>query len=98
MNKIKHLSLITATFLSIFIYSPTNITGSEEFPINLSDFERKVYSQNGEDGLLEKAFEVLGILTEGTFVEFGIETKNEYNARYFKEKFGWNGILIDPDH
>lgn len=97
MKKIASLYLTTAFAITTSICPSTKLMASD-FPINLSEFERKVTSQNGEDGLLEKVFEVLGTLNEGYFVEFGIESKEEFNARYLRDKFGWNGILIDPNH
>lgn len=98
MKKIALIYLTTAFALTTSVCHPTRLVASDAFPINLSDFERKVHSQNGEDGLLEKVFEVLGSLNDGYFVEFGIESKEEFNARYLRDKFGWNGILIDPNH
>lgn len=68
------------------------------FGINLTDFERRVNSQNGEDGILEKIFEVLGILNEGYYVEFGTESGGECNTRYFREVYGWKGLLMDGNY
>ena len=63
----------------------------EEFDINF--FEKKIYSQNGEDGILEFIFNSIGT-TNKFFVELGVGDGLECNSRYLLEK-GWNGIMID---
>ena len=42
--------------------------------------ERKVFSQNGEDGILEYLFGVIGT-TNKQYVEFGVEDGQERNTR-----------------
>ena len=69
-------------------------------------FERKIYSQNGEDGIIEAIFNKIGV-TNRFFVEFGVgpawsqndfldvkEHGLECNTRLLKEK-GWTGLLMD---
>lgn len=55
--------------------------------------ERKVYSQNGEDGVLESIFAAIG-LTNRFFVEFGCDDATECNTAYLLEQ-GWQGLLMD---
>jgi hypothetical protein len=62
--------------------------------IDLSDYEKKVYSQNGEDGVLEKIFSIIGT-TNKYYVEFGSSDGQECNTRYFKEYMKFNGLLMD---
>ena len=64
---------------------------------DLTRYERSVYSQNGEDGILHAIFARLG---EGTrfFVEFGVEDGAECNTRYLAERRGWSGLLMDGEH
>ena len=69
------------------------IESLEDTKINLSIFEKKVYSQNGEDGIIEKIFDIIGT-TNSTYVEFGVEDGKERNTRYLQEK-GWSGLLMD---
>jgi hypothetical protein len=64
--------------------------------IDLNKYQRRVYSQSGEDGILEKIFESLNI-NEGWFCEFGAgDGNNISNTRIFREK-GWSGVLIEGD-
>lgn len=67
----------------------------------LSAYRNKIYSQNGEEGVLEKIFEVIesgdstsAHLPEQWCVEFGAGRKND-NTRHFIEKQGWHGVLIE---
>lgn len=63
-------------------------------PKNLNFYERKVYSQNGEDGIIEEIFRRIGT-TNKFSVEFGVEDGKECNTRYLLEKKGWNGLRMD---
>ncbi|MBN1363965.1 MAG: FkbM family methyltransferase [Syntrophaceae bacterium] len=59
-------------------------------------FEKKIYSQNGEDGIIETIFDRIGT-TNKFFVEFGCGNGEECNTRYLKEHKGWKGIQMDSD-
>lgn len=62
--------------------------------VDLAQSEKKVYSQNGEDGVLEKIFKTIGV-TNKVYVEFGCDGGAESNTRYLREKRGWRGLLMD---
>lgn len=59
--------------------------------------ERKVFSQAGQDGIIEYLFEVIGT-TNKFFVEFGagdgLHLSNTANLRMNK---GWTGLLMDEE-
>lgn len=60
----------------------------------LEDYENRVYSQNGEDGVLSRIFSVIGD-TNRYFVEFGTGADgSERNTRLLQQK-GWTGLLMD---
>jgi len=61
---------------------------------NLADYEFKVFSQWGEDGIIQhlsKAIEV----KHKTFIEFGVESFMEANCRFLLMKDNWRGYVID---
>ncbi|MBI4728156.1 MAG: hypothetical protein HY775_01430 [Acidobacteria bacterium] len=59
----------------------------------INDHECRLYSQNGEDGILLYLFSKAGV-TDGTFVEFGIEAGVD-NSTNLAVNFGWRGLLMD---
>tara|TARA_R110002060_G_scaffold6048_7_gene9218 strand:- start:21 stop:842 length:822 start_codon:yes stop_codon:yes gene_type:complete len=64
--------------------------------MNLLDYKADIYSATGNDGIIEKIFEILKI-EEGLFVEFGAwDGIHGSNCRRLWEK-GWSGIFIEPD-
>lgn len=63
----------------------------------LCDYRSKVNSQSGEDGVIEKIFEVIGT-TNKWCVEFGASSGNKGNNtwRLIKEK-GWSAVLLEAE-
>ena len=61
---------------------------------DLESYESRTYSQNGEDGILARVFEVLGT-TNRFFVEFGVGTDGEQRNTRLLERRGWRGLLLD---
>lgn len=62
------------------------------FDINSN--EKKIYSQNGEDGIIEYIFSKVGT-TNKFSVEFGVGNGFECNTIYLLEKKGWKGLMMD---
>jgi hypothetical protein len=61
---------------------------------SLSDYEFKVFSQWGEDGIIQHLIGKLDIVNR-TFIEFGVEDFFESNCRYLLMKDYWQGFVID---
>lgn len=61
--------------------------------LNLESAERKVFSQNGEDGVIDAIFAAVGT-TNRYFVEFGAHDATECNTARLLE-VGWTGLLMD---
>ena len=51
------------------------------------------YSQNGEDGVLQRLLEIVGV-TNRFYVEFGVGSGDECNTRLLREN-GWSGVMMD---
>jgi hypothetical protein len=61
---------------------------------NLRDYEFKVFSQWGEDGIIQHLTRALEIKNK-TFIEFGVESFFEANCRFLMMKDNWSGFVID---
>jgi hypothetical protein len=62
----------------------------------LQDAEFKVFSQYGEDGILQYLVRETGIeREEQIFVEFGVQDYLESNTRFLLQGDHWRGLIID---
>lgn len=66
---------------------------------NPRDYEFKVYSQWGEDGIIDYLVANAAI-TSRSFIEFGVETYTEANTLFLLKHRHWRGLVIDgsPEH
>lgn len=62
----------------------------------LEQYNYKVFSQNGEDGIISEIFHRIGTDSK-VFVEFGVQNGMECNSHYLLFK-GWNGLWIEGDY
>lgn len=62
--------------------------------ISLRDYEFKVFSQWGEDGIIQRLIQAIDIKNR-TFIEFGVEDFFESNCRFLMMKDNWSGFVID---
>ncbi len=60
----------------------------------LADVEFQVFSQWGDDGIIQYLTSKLEIENK-VFVEFGVETYHESNTRFLLMKDNWSGLVID---
>ena len=74
----------------IFLLIPFYIFSS----IDLQPYEKKIFSQNGEDGITIKLLELIGY-TNKYFVEFGTADGFECNTKVLWQNFGFKGLLMD---
>jgi len=56
--------------------------------------ESRMFSQNGEDGVIKAIFDQIGT-TDKFYVEFGCEDGSQTNTRKLREYDGWTGLLMD---
>jgi hypothetical protein len=64
-------------------------------PNDLTPFELSVFSQNGEDGVLQEILRRVKT-AERYFVEIGAEP-GEANCIFLSDVLGWHGLFIDAD-
>jgi hypothetical protein len=78
-------------------YLQRNVFNNPQYldPKKLTRYEYQVYSQHGEDGIIEEIFKRIGI-TNKFFVEFGVEKGLECNTLFLLVQ-GWSGCWIDGE-
>ncbi len=62
----------------------------------LTPWELRAFSQNGEDGVLAEILARIGA-PERYFVEFGIEDGREGNSVFLADVAGWRGLFMEGD-
>lgn len=63
---------------------------------NLEEVEFKVFSEWGEDGIIQYLINNVDIKNK-TFIEFGVEDYKESNTRFLLINNLWKGLVIDSD-
>lgn len=66
---------------------------SRDLP-RLRDYGFGVYSQFGEDGIVQRLISRVAVPTE-RFVEIGVQDYSESNTRFLATKDSWSGLIID---
>ncbi|MCK4650241.1 hypothetical protein KAT36_03325 [Candidatus Pacearchaeota archaeon] len=61
---------------------------------NPKENEFKVFSQGGEDGIIQYIIENIKIKNK-IFVEFGVENYRESNTKFLLMKDNWSGLIMD---
>ncbi len=61
---------------------------------SIQDAEFRVYSQFGEDGILQYLLRSVPI-ERRYFIEFGVEDYSESNTRFLVVNDGWTGLILD---
>lgn len=76
-------------------YLQTNLHDNPRYqdPKRLNRHEFQVYSQNGEDGIIEAIFDRIGT-TNRVFVEIGLQDGLECNSTWLLLK-GWTGLWLE---
>ena len=60
----------------------------------LTDYEFKIFSQRGEDGIIQHLIRHIPIKKE-IFIEFGVESYVESNTRFLMMNNNWSGLIMD---
>ena len=62
--------------------------------LNLNEAEFKVFSQRGQDGIIQFLINKINIKNK-IFIEFGVETYVEANTRFLLLNNSWDGLVFD---
>jgi len=76
------------------IYVNQLISNNSDLSKKIEDFEFKVFSQFGEDGIIQYLISRVPIQND-VFVEFGVEDYSEANTRFLLQNNNWKGLVID---
>ena len=76
------------------IQSKLNVNSLEK---NIKKKEFKVFSQWGEDGIIDYLISNLDIENK-TFIEFGVENYSEANTKFLLLNRNWSGFVIDSSY
>jgi len=73
------------------------LANADRAPLNsIRDAEFKVFSQFGDDGIIQYLIRETGITKEETsFIEFGVQDYTESNTRFLLINDNWRGMIID---
>jgi hypothetical protein len=72
------------------------IENSKKNVKSLEDVEFKIFSQWGEDGIIQYLISKIPIKNK-IFVEFGVEDYREANTRFLLVNNNWSGVVIDSN-
>ncbi len=61
---------------------------------NINDYEFKIFSQFGDDGIIQYLVKNISIQNE-VFIEFGVENYFESNTRFLMMNNNWAGFVMD---
>jgi hypothetical protein len=82
-----------ACFESLMISNTLAADGRYADPKSLARFNRRMYSQHGEDGVIAEIFNRVG-RNNRTFLEIGVGDGRQNTTRYLLEQ-GWRGTWIE---
>jgi len=60
----------------------------------INKYEKRIFSQNGEDGIIEELFSRIGT-TNRYFVEFGVQSGLECMSKNLACSHHWSGVMIE---
>jgi hypothetical protein len=97
INKIFKLDLLFKQINEIKILNGLNILDSRKLVgMNINDYELKIFSQFGEDGIIDFLVKKLNIKSRH-FIEFGVEDYEESNTRFLLEARSWSGEIYEAN-
>ena len=95
LDQVQEDLAVLRSLLTQDIQERRKTNASKGNPHSLHPFEQSVYSQNGEDGVIQEIFRRIGAPAK-TFVELGVGDGWENNTLFLHTQ-GWQGWWIDAD-
>lgn len=86
-DEVEELKLLSGRQLSLALRQIPTVS-------SLHNVEFKVFSQFGDDGIIQYLVHRLDI-SEKTFIEFGVEDYRESNTRFLLQNDNWTGLVMD---
>lgn len=84
----------SANLHALLLHQQILSTPRYEDPRRISNYEHRVYSQNGEDGILQYLCSLLGLGADSEFLEIGCGDGLENNTRALLD-IGWKGTWVE---
>ena len=94
INKIANKSIASEQQLLMLGRLLSETIKSKKSITSLSEVEFKVFSQWGDDGIIQWLINNLGFPNK-TFVEFGVGNYREANTRFLMINNNWSGLVMD---
>ncbi len=82
------------TFLICVLFASTQILSEE---IDLTAYEKSIYSQNGEDGIIAKIFQLIEP-SSWSYVDLGAGDGKTGSSTYLLRLQGWTGLSLDRSY
>lgn len=93
VSEVKHVNYLDRVYESLDLFALRDRRSAT--PCDLRLAEHRVFSQNGEDGVIDALVRILGCLP--FFVEFGVGDGWSCNTRLLAEVRDWEGLYIEVD-
>lgn len=97
INKLFKIDNLFKQLNEIKILNAINILDNKEIDgSDINKYELKIFSQFGEDGIIDFLIKKLNIKSN-YFIEFGVEDYNESNTKFLLEARNWSGEIYEAN-
>lgn len=90
----KLINLHSKEITDLKIMTAKQLINNQKNIDSLKDAEFKVFSQWGDDGIIQYLINNINI-NEKSFIEFGVESYKESNTRFLLVNDNWTGLIMD---
>ena len=97
MNRLLNIENIDKKLTELKILTGKSLLEKKNDSENINDHELKIFSQFGEDGIIDYLIKKIEIKDQ-IFIEFGVEDFEEANTRFLLEARNWKGLIFDSSN